>query len=1134
MSTSGKAGKEYLPDLAERERITKELDANMLVEAAAGTGKTTGLVERMLALLRIGRCESVRNLVAITFTRKAAGEIRSRFQVELERAAREAEGEERERLERALEELDQCFMGTIHSFCARLLRERPVEAGVDLDFREMDDLEDRMLREEAWDGFVSRITSHDPSELLGELRRLGMSLFDLKSAFMDYVDFPDVEEWPLPEERDLEGLCEHDREKLETYLRHMEELQTRLPDNEGNDKLIPLIRRLPRVASHHELERPEELMRVLQEFDRNVKIVQKVWERGSGLNKEYAKEEQQSWDRFREEVAAPALRAWREARYRAAMRALASAGEEYLRLRAERGCLSFQDLLINAARLLRENPHVREYFQKRFTHLLVDEFQDTDPVQAEMIFLLTSCDAGERDWRRCLPRPGSLFLVGDPKQSIYRFRRADMAIYQEAKRLLRESGGVVIPLSTNFRSLPPLIEWVNRVFGPVEDIPAEEEANRFPAGDTEAPPSYVPLQEGREGAGEGAFQGVYRLHVPKELSNKGLIIPYEADLIARFIRHALDTGLTVPRTRKELERGLTPEATPEDFMILTRYRSNIPVFAEKLRAYGVPCRVSGGAALQEVEELWLLRLCLQAVVRPEDPVALVGALRSELFGISDAALYAFKRCGGSFSFYSQVPEGLGPEQGEAFADAFLRLRRYREWLFRMPPVAAVEKMVDDLGLAALAAARPGGDMRAGGLAKAVELLRGSQAAGWSNAEMLDFMELLLAGDDQHDGMSARSGEPPAVRVMNLHKAKGLEAPVVFLADVTGETRRDVGRHIDRSGDKVRGYLCIGRRVGQFGNELLAHPSHWESISAREKYYQDMENIRLRYVAATRAGAACIVSTRESRKGDNPWHPFEPFVSDCQPLERPEVDVREPEAVPVDGGEAVRAAEELRASLERARDESYRVLAAKESALAGTKMVGAAGVEEVTPPTAPERERRRPEDETPPESPGGIGEGEHGMAWGEVVHLLLQGLAREPEGDLLPLARAALDDKGLPVSLAEEAVRTATAITRSLLWRRAQESELRLAEVPFHVPWEEEGGVPTMMRGSIDLAFREEDGWVLVDYKTDRLAGRDPREVAGLYAPQLRVYARAWEKCTGQKVKEALVCLVDASSVHRVS
>jgi ATP-dependent helicase/nuclease subunit A len=1097
------------PDQEQRELITQELDRCILVEAAAGTGKTTSMVERMLAMLRTGKCGNIRTMAAVTFTRKAAAELRSRFQVALEKAVKQAGGEEKERLEMALTHVEQCFIGTIHSFCARLLRERPVEAGVDLAFEEIDEEADRRLRAEAWDGFAAGLIADDPHGLLEELDRLGLSVADLQRAFEDFADFPDVQEWPLPA-HDVMPDCEHARVELDGYLAHIAKLVPFLPRETGNDTLIPQLRRIPRVISHYDdLSKPDQLMEVLELFDKGAKVVQKEWKKTGRFSADDAKEEQAAWERFRDSVVGPALTAWREKRYIAIMRLMSTARMHYDSLRRERGQLNFQDLLMISAALLREEPTVRRYFQSRFTHILVDEFQDTDPIQAEAILLLVSSDPEETDWRKCRPRPGSLFLVGDPKQSIYRFRRADIVTYNEAKQIIDTGGGMVVPLSANFRAAEPIITWVNGVFEPGEPScnASGKALLRFPPCAMDESPSYVPLQAGREEGAGGELCGIYRLDISEEYTRKKQAVPAEADLIARTIRGALDNGVTVPRTRQQLDEGMSSEITPDDFMIITRNTTRLSTYAQALQRYGIPHRVTGGCALNELEELRLLYTCLRAVVHPDDPAALVTALRSELFGASDAALYTFKKAGGSFSYNAEVPD-LEPEHAEALEDAFAHLRRYSLWLARLPFVAACEGIADDLGLFALAAAQPGGDVQAGSLGKAIELLRSVQCEVWSAAQLVEYLGKLVEREERHDGISALSGSLPAVRIMNLHKVKGLEAPVVFLADPSGEFEHDIERHIDRSGGKILGYLAIYRGGSQYGRgKLLAHPAHWESLVEREREFARAEALRLRYVAATRAGAATIITQRCRQNSSNPWCHFEPFIDrdsdlpDPGPLKPPQ---EEKAAITSDEIGVETAA--VTARLESVLMPTYDARGAKEYAFA---LPTAAPL----PETAVAEADGHPSSTTP---------GEHGVEWGEVIHLLLQAGMAEKGADMEVLAAATLAEAGLSVSLAPQAADMARTVMGSEIWRRAMESETSLVEVPFQILLDKGTAVPTILRGAIDLVFSEEGGWVLVDYKTDRLDGITPQEVAGRYAAQVRLYAEAWELCSGERVREALI------------
>ncbi|MBU4179330.1 MAG: UvrD-helicase domain-containing protein, partial [Actinobacteria bacterium] len=684
-----------LADESQRELIVGELDRNIIVEAAAGTGKTTCMVDRMVALLESGTCENVRTLAAVTFTRKAAAELRSRFRLRLEEAARDSSGAVEENLGRALAGVEQCFIGTIHSFCARLLRERPVEAGVDIDFREIEEAADGRLRSEAWAEYTSRLYTSDPGEILGEMERYGIQPGDLESAFMRFAEYPDVDEWPLGEvEEDLPGAGEA-LEEMKQYAAHMRALDARLPDDTGNDTLIDKYRRMPRVLSHYppeELRRPARFMEVMSLFNQGAKLVQKEWTGNGAFTREEAKAELARWEEFRESVARPLADAWLEKRYELVLRVMFAAREVYDEARRERGVLNFQDLLMKAAGLLRENPNVREYFRGRFTHVLVDEFQDTDPIQAEMLLLLTAGEVKEKEWRNCTPRPGSLFVVGDPKQSIYRFRRADIVIFNEVKRIIREDG-LEARLSVNFRSVGDIIDWVNRVFEPNGEDD-EKAIVRFPSRGSEESPGYVPLEKGRAGGSAGDLSGVYSLVVPEEYSNKPTVITYEADRIARTIRDMVDSGVSVPRTGREVEAGKPPAADYDDFMILTRKLENLAEHSRCLRRYGIPHAVTGGSALNRVAELKLLHTCLSAVARPDDPVALVAALRSELFGVSDAALYDFKVAGGRFSLGATVPPGLEPEDADAIGEAFAALGRYSGWLDRLPPVAAIERVVE--------------------------------------------------------------------------------------------------------------------------------------------------------------------------------------------------------------------------------------------------------------------------------------------------------------------------------------------------------------------------------------------------------------------------------------------------------
>ena len=1063
------------PDHEDRCRITEELDRTMLVEAAAGTGKTTSMIARMVALLREGKCE-IGSVAAVTFTRKAAAEMRSRFQVELERCAREGAGLARQRLVDALAHVERCFIGTIHSFCAHLLRERPIEAGVDLAFQELEPEVDARLKDQAWDDYVAELFICDGA-VLGELRDLGLDIEHIRPAFTAYANYPDVDEWPTPQVElgDLRPVVD----RLREYIRHMESLLPTFPDERGNDKLMGKYEFIVRRVRQVELDRPADLMELLENFGSHG-AVQKQWPEGSAQGKQ----EKNRWEEFAIGCAQPLVERWKEKRYVTVLRVLEEAKTRYDKLRKQSGGLNYQDLLMRAAELLRDQPAIRQYFRRRFTHLCVDEFQDTDPVQAQVMMFLTADDANETDWRSCHPVPGSLFIVGDPKQSIYRFRRADIVTYNQVRAIIEDSGGTVVALTANFRTLADLVEWGNDIFD-----------QEFPATADRYSPARRRMLIGRHSESDGDLTGISTLVVPKEFSNAEMVVEYESDRIARFIRHAIDAKLTVPRTDKELERGVPRQVRPRDFMIVTRNKWNLARYAQKLQELGVPHQVTGGSALGQVPELTLLVKCLAALVEPDNSVALVAVLRGELFGFSDEALYAYREANGRFSFRAAIPDKVPKEVARSFTDAYGRLKRYATWLNQLPPLSAIERIAGDLGLTVQAAVGKGGNIQAGIVAKAFEMLRDVQSEFHSAADLAQHLQDLIDQDGEFDGIPARPHDESPVRIMNLHKVKGLEAPIVILADATGKSSHAVQLHVDRSGSKTKGYLVVyGPKRGRRSPPLLARPAGWDDLAAEERQFEDAEERRLLYVAATRAGTQLTIVNRESGGNKNHWQFFAAHTDGCDELE--DFGPQQPptcETVPIDEAAMTEAFGTIAGRWQTSQQHSYATAAAKEISVVPS------GLHHVS------------------------GSGEHGTEWGTVIHFLLEAVMRTPEADCHALARMALAEQGLDPAVAPAAVRVVEQVTSSDIWVRALNSKQWLVEVPFvtRITAEQSTtGLPTMLRGVIDLTFEEQDGWVVVDYKTDVVTEDRLQSLVDHYQGQIATYASVWQAMLGQQVKES--------------
>lgn len=1062
------------PDSDERRLITEELDRTMLVEAAAGTGKTTSMVERIVKLLQTDRC-TIDQIAAVTFTRKSAAELRSRLQSRLTSILGEGPSVGSTQLEHALDHLDRCFIGTIHSFCGMLLRERPLEAGVPLDFEELEPDVDFAIREEAWSEYVERLYETN-SDHLADLEEVGLSIHDLHDAFLLYADYPDVEEWPTDDIDlgDIKGLTE----SLQEYIEDMRSIVPQFPRDRGNDQLMSRYESIVRLENRLDLSRPCNVMTLLAEF-RTCKVVQGEWPGGRAQGKQ----ESARWLEFIDRTASPALRIWQMKRYSIIIPILGEASTVYDDRRRAIGGLNYQDLLVFAARLLREHPGVREYFRNRITHLLVDEFQDTDPLQAEVMFLLTATNSSERNWRKCRPKAGSLFVVGDPKQSIYRFRRADIVTYNQSRSIIEQSGGLVVSLTANFRTRSDIVEWGNEVFG-----------HLFPAQPNAYSPPACPMLVGRQDAQGGDLAGIQLLKISDDYSKMEDAIDYEAGFIARTIRHALDEGLTVPRSQKELQAGKTSEATPDDFLIIARNKKHLAVYGEKLTELGIPCQLSGASVLPSIEELRLFAGLLRCCLEPNDSIACVGVLRSYLFGISDSELFAFRRAGGTFRFRSQIPSNRTEVVTAKFQDAYARLTNYSRWLNNLPILAALERIVDDVGLLPRIA-DTGDGVKAGSFLKIIERIRANHRFVTSAFDVIDFIEEQITSENgEFDGTPVRASDNAAVRVMNLHKAKGLEAPVVFLASPSGKRRPSPSFHIDRLAERVQGYLLIrGSRQGMADGPILARPLRWEDFEGEATRFEVEEENRLLYVAATRAGAKLVVTQRSKGNNWNFWNTLSDHLTNAEDLIDPG-----PQHAPVrsfatlDEDIVSTSFARIEQNWRRVCAPTYSSAAVKQLALAHSKAhLGATG-------------------------------GEHGTEWGTVIHFLLEIRMRDQNANLSEVARIALEEQDLNPSLAEDAIAVVEQVVASMIWKRAVASEKCLMEVPIMrqlPPDPDNGSLPTILRGVIDLAFRERQGWTIVDYKTDRI---DPEQVEARvehYWPQIAAYAEEWNKLTGEPVHE---------------
>ncbi len=1126
-----------LVDAAARAAIGTALDESMLVEASAGTGKTTCMVERMTALVRTG-VVMVGQMAAITFTNKAAAELARRFRERLERDSSDPRltDDERQRLQAALAEIDTAVIGTVHSFCGRLLKERPIEAGLDPAVETLDAAAEQALRGRAWREFCDAVALDENLSAAREaLETTGVDLRDLRSAFETIVAHGDVRHWPREtvDPPNIKSLLDRIDAEISAQLADVVVPWNQRPTS---DSLMNKLEAVQRAFRTRPDDSPAALFRAAELLTGECpKIAQSLWLPGSRAKshlerqRERKHELEQWWNGIVADVAGP-LQQWHAYRYQFVLPLVEAARDFYDRVRLAEGVLSFHDLLDRTARLLRERPDVRLSFAKRYPVLLVDEFQDTDPLQAEILLLLTADDPAATAWRSTTIKPGSLFVVGDPKQSIYRFRRADIDTFEFVKERIALSGGQLLQLNTNFRSRGELVTWVNDQFADRFALHRPQEGEPYGPGFTES-------RAGRGTAAAGVLTGLRQLRV------RSKHVRAEAEAVATFIRRAIDRKLTVPRAAADDD----PACRPEDFMIVTWDTGQLSTFADALNAVGLPCDVTGRKGPDSKADLALLHLCLRVVADTADTVAVLGVLRGPVFGFSDADLHAFHRAGGHIDGRLSVPDCLDDEPlATRLRAASETFRRWRRIAGSLPLAAALERIADDAGLLLVASEADGrggrrGRAAAGAIATLIERVRAERSLLTSVQDVIDRIDDLVADEfprQDFDTTSIDATAGGAVRVMNLHKVKGLEAPVVFLCDEDGPNRdRSPTWHISRSEAGATGYLKLAR-AGFFGNEgiTLAAPSEWPRVEETERRYLEAEYLRLNYVAGTRPGSCLVVSVFENSEGEvtGGWRELSPDITDVADLP-----VLEPDAA----ADATRAAVAARPPA----DEEA-VKTAREQSVARARAVRTPTFATVTPRdflTEPAERIRH------------TGRG-LGQDWGTVIHRLLelavvqlddQAGASNGTFDMRSAAESAIEESDLAESgvarldLVNRAVTLVEEIQGSPAWRRIRESRERYVEVPFTIAVQSAeipagvaidvgpglpataaadllakaavGGapLPVLIRGQIDAVFDEssttERHWVILDWKTTSVADRDAGKLEDHYRPQLALYARCW-------------------------
>lgn len=598
------------------------------------------------------------------------------------------------------------------------------------------------------------------------------------------------------------------------------------------------------------LERDDLLLETAESLCRPRKAVQKRWS-----DKAKAKAAEEEVRRFVAERIEPFLCAHREYLYDLSLEVLLPLLERYRQVRKAEGRLSYQDLLFECAALLRENGRARAYFQQQYKVLLVDEFQDVDPLMVEVLFFLCGEQVNERDWRKMRLRPGSLFAVGDPKQSIYRFRRADMEIYHQVRAKLAAEGSV-LQLTESFRCVAPLADFVNEAFRSIFPASLTAEQAPFAPMNTSAPRG----TDAPRGTEVPARLGVQTLELEKVERNEPLAIAIQdAERIAGLISSWL---------------GQPPEGySPTDFLILTERKTHLDLYAAALERRGIPAAISGLTAMERLREIEEWMKLLRLLVDPLDDVRLLSVLRGLFFGCSDQELHEHVKCAGALSFNPQPDAATGAPSHGRVAAALAELQAF--WnIWRSQPVdSAIEEIMERCGLLAISTADPRLGHCLAVLERLLESARQAALGGVSPTEAVEQLER-LAGSE-FDLSSAAAGG--AVRLMNAHKAKGLEARVVVLACSVSDRGFGPQVHVRRGETGSRGYFVLSGEEGEHAEKVFACAPGWRDIGRREEEFLAAERMRLLYVAATRARESLVISRYPDKPEKSPWRFFDPAL-----------------------------------------------------------------------------------------------------------------------------------------------------------------------------------------------------------------------------------------------------------------
>lgn len=1079
-----------LTDQTDRTLIEQELEANIFVEAGAGSGKTLELVERICAMVDAG--VELKSVAAITFTEKAAGELRERVRRRLTDAS------PTDLRQRALDQLDTAPIGTIHSFAARIISEHPIEAGVPPLITVVDELRSQIAFTRRWEAARQKLFSDDSlNDALRILLAVGVSLDHLQNVAADLdANWDRLESHP-PRRRHIPAVdlgpllrqtsdvlahadqCSDPADKLLAAFEHIKSWHGRLAEA-GSGELglvLELLNGVPKKGFS---------------YGRNAN-----WSGNISTVQQSCKDLADQAMALRNSFVQPAVET--------VTAAMAEVLLQAARDRQRSGELEYHDLLIHARDLLvgddKRDTHAA--LHNRYRCIMLDEFQDTDPVQAELATRIAADEVcGPDGWEQLGVPPGRLFTVGDPKQSIYRFRRADIATYLAAQqRFAEDPDSRIASLQTNFRSAGRLLEWINCTFGQLI-VPngAVQPEYRALTPDPQRPDWSDVNGPAVSIIGRGGAQPDETGKVSADAMRRR-----EAAAVAAAIRVATGTA-GLPAWQKQTKHDDGFRCSPvelKDICVLIPTRTALAALEDAFDDAGIEYRAEASSLVYSTQEVTDLLLALRAVSNTADEAALVLSLRSAMFGCGDDELFEWKQGGGYWNLFSKVPEALGDSSVAQSLNYLAALCRETEVL---TPAEIMERLVTDRRMLEAAVDAP----RYRDVWRRLRFVI-DQARAWTEVTHGGLRDYLVwAAAQQEENSRVKEAIVPetdvqAVRIMTIHASKGLEFPMVILAGTGSRPKMDSPAVLWDQGSQLH-----VRFVGEIQS------AGYSDANAVEKSFIDAERRRLLYVACTRAESHLVISH---------------YVSDDKSLGevlRRAVDAAPaPDLIiPEDMQPHARTAHEVQPVNAFAEWQQQRDIWQKNSALVSSTSVTAIakGDDDLAPFWFNSTAHFFSVDEDNPLPAPAAAGGEHGAVLGIALHRLLELSDLRETENFEVLADRTASTFGLhdPAGLAEKA----RSALRSTPVQRAADRE-HWIELP--VVTSNNGKT---LEGIIDLMYREDDGsLVIADFKTDISI---TQETLAAYWRQLSTYAGMVERITGQKVNELVLifCRIGDAEIRR--